>query len=109
MPASSDGVAAVTPGDTDDLVWRRSADTAYVESPDRTVVLDLDHLDRAPYVFEATAAQIYGQVDGIRTETEIVAALAERYDAPIEALARDVRAFLDQLERLGLVLSVRGA
>jgi hypothetical protein len=104
MPASSDGVAAVTPGDT---VWRRSTETAYVESPDRTVVLDLDHLDRAPYVFEATAAQIWSHIDGVCSEREIVTALARVYDAPVEALARDVRAFLDQLEGLGLVLAVR--
>jgi hypothetical protein len=105
MPAQSDGVAAVTPGDT---VWRRSPDTAYVDRPDRAVVLDLDHLDRAPYVFEGTAAQIWALVDGTRTELDVVTALAEQYDVPVTTLAGDVRAFLAELDGLGLVLAAGG-
>jgi hypothetical protein len=104
MPVPSDGVAAVTPSHT---VWRRSGDAAYVESPDRTVVLDLDRLDRAPYVFEGTAAQVWRHVDGHRTEGEIVSALAELYDAPTDTLTGDVRAVLGQLDGLGLVVAVR--
>ncbi len=105
MSAPSDGVAADTPSGT---VWRRSGEAAYVESPDRAVVLDLDHLDRPPYVFEDTAARIWSHVDGVRTEARIVAALAELYDAPVAALGGDVRAFLGQLDGLGLVVAVRG-
>jgi len=33
-------------------------------------------------------------VDGIRTESQIVTALAEHYDAPAEALAGGVRDYL---------------
>ena len=40
-------------------VWRRATSAAYVESPERVVVLDLDHLDLPPYVFEGSAAQIW--------------------------------------------------
>jgi hypothetical protein len=90
------------------LVWRRSTSTAYVESPDesapRVVVLDLDHLDRLPYVFEGTAAQIWGCIDGDRTEAEIVADLATAFEVPIEVVRSDVRDFIDELGQLGLVM-----
>ncbi len=63
-------------------------DTAYVESPERVVVLDLDHLELPPYVFEGSAAQIWACVDGERSETEIVADLAEAFEAPVDVVGR---------------------
>ena len=78
--------------------------TAYVESPERVVVVDLDHLDLPPYVFEGSAAQIWVCVDGERTETEIVTDLAEAYDVPAEVVAPDVRQFVDRLRDLGLIV-----
>ena len=105
MPAQSDGVAVNTPGDR---VWRRATGTAYVESvggsAERVVVLDLDHLDRAPYVFEASAVHIWDCVDGHRTESEIVAELTEAFGAPHEVVTVDVREFLDRLADLGLLV-----
>jgi hypothetical protein len=109
MPAQSDGVAAVTPGDP---VWRRAASAAYVESTpgpaQRVVVLDLDHLDRAPYVFEGSAAQVWARVDGDHTLFEIVTELAETFEAPSEVVAADVRQFVDRLADLGLVVADAG-
>ena len=87
-------------------VWRRATSTAYVESAERVVVLDLDHLDLPPYVFEGSAALIWGRVDGERTETGIVTDLAETFQASAEVVAADVRQFVDHLRELGLV--VRG-
>ena len=87
-------------------VWRRATSTAYVESAERVVVLDLDHLDLPPYVFEGSAALIWGRVDGERTEAGIVTDLAETFQAPAEVVAADVRQFVDRLQELGLV--VRG-
>ena len=69
------------------MVWRRATSTAYVESPERVVVVDLDHLDLPPYVFEGSAAQVWACLDGVRTEAEIVADLADAYDAPAEVVA----------------------
>jgi hypothetical protein len=72
----------------------------------RVVVVDLDHPDLPPYVFEGTAAQIWLGVDGARSETEIVADLEHAYDVPAEVLIPDVRTFLDRLHDLGLVTVV---
>ncbi|WP_151084287.1 PqqD family protein [Nocardioides cynanchi] len=88
----------------DGTVWRRSGSAAYVESDERVVVLDLDHLDHQPYVFEGSAAQIWACLDGDRTEVEIVADLAEAFGAPVEQVAPDVRAFIDRLADLSLIL-----
>ena len=88
-------------------VWRRSPDAAYVESPDRAVVVDLDHLDLPPYVFEGTAAHIWVLVDGESTEAEIVTHLAEGFEAPAEVVAADVRQFVDRLRELGLIVRDR--
>jgi Coenzyme PQQ synthesis protein D (PqqD) len=85
-------------------VWRRSPSTAYVESPGRVVVLDLDHVDHPPYVFEGSAAQIWACLDGERTEIEIVTELAEAYEATAEVVAEDVRQFVDRLQDLGLIV-----
>jgi hypothetical protein len=89
-------------------VWRRATSAAYVESPERVVVLDLDHLDLPPYVFEGAAAQIWACVDGDRTETEIVTDLAEAFEAPAEVVAPDVRQFVDRLRELGLIVGDDG-
>jgi hypothetical protein len=86
-------------------VWRRASATAYVDSPDRVVVLDLDHLDLPPYVFEGSAAQIWAAVDGERSEAEIVADLAEAFQAPVDVVTADVRHFVDRLQDLGLILA----
>ena len=86
-------------------VWRRATSTAYVESPERVVVLDLDDPGHAPYVFEGPAAQVWACVDGDRTEAEIVDDLAEAFGVSAEVVAHDVRGFVDQLVELGLVVA----
>ena len=86
-------------------VWRRATSTAYVEELARVVVLDLDHLDRPPYVFEGSAAQVWACLDGIRTEDEIVTDLADAYDVSPEVVAGDLRRFVDQLGDLGLIVA----
>jgi hypothetical protein len=77
---------------------------AYVESPERVVLLDLDQPELSPYVFEGSAAQIWACVDGDRTEAEIVADLAAAFEAPAEVVAVDVRRFGDRLTELGLIV-----
>jgi coenzyme PQQ synthesis protein D (PqqD) len=112
--AAVTGVTPLTGGrvETTSTVWRRATSTAYVESPpgsgERVVVLDLDRLDLPPYVFEGSAAQIWLCLDGDRTEAEVVADLAEAFGAPAEAVAGDVRGFVDRLRDLGLVVADGG-
>jgi hypothetical protein len=86
-------------------IWRRATGTAYVESEGRVVVVDLDHLDRAPYVFEGSAAQVWACVDGDRTESQIVTDLAEAFEAPVEVITADVRQFVDRLADRGLIVA----
>jgi len=87
------------------MVWRHATGTAYVESPERVVVVDLDHLDLPPYVFEGSAAEVWTCVDGARSEAEIVTDLADAYDVPPETVAPDVRQFVDRLRGLGLIVT----
>jgi hypothetical protein len=107
-------VTALTggPATVGTTVWRRATSTAYVESPagapERVVVLDLDHLDLPPYVFEGSAAQVWACLDGERTETEVVTDLADAYEVSAELVAGDVRSFVDRLRDLGLVVTGDG-
>jgi hypothetical protein len=101
-PGAYDAARAAT------TVWRRATSAAYVESPERVVVLDLDHLDRSPVVFEGSAAQVWACVDGDRTESEIVSDLAEAFEVPAEEVAADVRQFVDRLHDLGLIVDSGG-
>ena len=96
---------SVSPPTGDGTVWRRVEHAAYVDSGERVVVLDLDHLDRPPYVFEGTAASVWGCLDGDRTESEIVEDLAEAYGVEATVVAVDVRQFVDRLRDLGLVVA----
>jgi hypothetical protein len=101
----TDGVGAgegQRPGST---VWRRATETAYVESPGRVVVLDLDRPDLPPYVFEGSAAQIWTGIDGIRSEARITADLADAFEAPVDVVSADVRQFVDRLRELRLVVA----
>jgi hypothetical protein len=89
-------------------VWRRATGTAYVGSTERVVVLDLEHLDHPPYVFEGSAAQIWACVDGDRSEAQIASYLAETFQAPVDEVGRDVRQFVDRLREVGLVVGHDG-
>ena len=100
-PAAASSVGPAVGG----TVWTRSASTAYVEYGKHVSVVDLDHLNLPPYVFDGSAAQIWACVDGDRTEAEIVADLAEAYEMPTEVVTADVRAFLDRLRDLGLIVA----
>ena len=98
--------SASTPGPARDgsTVWQHATGTAYVESAERVVVLDLEHPELPPYVFEGSGAQVWACVDGDRTETEIVADLAEAFEVPVEVVGPDVRGFVDRLQELGLIV-----
>ncbi len=54
-------------------------------------------------ILNPTGAAIVALCDGQRTLTEIVAALAEKYNAPADALASDVVEYLARLRDKGLL------
>ena len=110
MTDAQPGAPGAEPGPTSSasvgtVVWRRATSTAYVESPERVVVVDLDHLELPPYVFEGSAAQLWACLDGDRSEAQIVTDLADAYGAAAEVVAPDVRAFVERLRSLGLVVA----
>ena len=97
--------SSVSPATGGETVWRRVEHAAYVDSGERVVVVDLDHLDLPPYIFEGTAAVVWTCLDGDRTESEIVSDLAEAYQVEAAVVAGDVRQFVDRLTTLGLVVT----
>ena len=103
--APDDPVSGARKTQVTQVVWRHADTTAYVDSAERVVVVDLDHPELPPYVFEGTAAQIWACLDGDRTETDIVTDLAEAYDVSAEVVTPDVRQFVDELRDLGLILA----
>ena len=103
--APDDPVSGARETQVTQVVWRHADTTAYVDSAERVVVVDLDHPELPPYVFEGTAAQIWAALDGDRSEAEVVADLAEVYEVPADGVAGDVRRFIDRLGDLGLVVA----
>lgn len=62
------------------------------------------HLDTKRYfTLNSTGAFIWKHLAQGKTETEIVSALAEAYDADTERLVAGARRLLDQLEKAALI------
>ncbi len=86
--------------------WLRSPDAAHTDSGDRVVALDLAARDPRPQVLEGPAAIIWRLLAQPKTEQELVADLVEAYaDADPHLIARDVRAFLEQLAASNLAVT----
>lgn len=50
-----------------------------------------------------TGSEIWQLIDGTRGRDDVVAVLAGQYDAPADAIGKDVDGFLDQLRKAGLI------
>ncbi|WP_169748111.1 PqqD family protein [Demequina rhizosphaerae] len=83
----------------------RTPGLAEVTADDHATVLNLPRIEeqQVPYVFEGTAFDIWARIDGMTTEEQIVAELAEAYETEPAVIAPEVRAFVAQLAELGLV------
>ncbi|MDN4174508.1 PqqD family protein [Nocardioides sp. SOB77] len=92
---------------TDDRrLWRRrEEDVAMVESDLRVAMLDLRRLDDPPIILEGSAAVIWQLLAEPQTIDDLLTDLAEVFDAPASEMVGGARAFLEDLERRGLVLS----
>lgn len=69
----------------------RVRDTPVLLGPERTLMLD------------PIGAAILGEVDGQRPVAQIVAALAEKFNAPAEVISGDVDTFLTDLKNRRLL------
>lgn len=76
-----------------DIVWTMVEDEAVVVLPD----------EAKAEVLNATGARVLALADGTRTVADIAAAIADEFDVEVEAAGEDVRAFLADLDRLGLL------
>ena len=83
---------------------RRSSELAVVERDDHAVILDLRRLDAPdPIHLDGTALEIWRAIDGTRDRAAIVEAVASAYGVDSADVEVDVAAFLDDLERRGLI------
>lgn len=80
----------------------RSVTVAWVESEDRLALVRLDQLALDPLVLEGPAIDLWQLADDLTVE-ELTARAAERYALDELAIAADVRAFLDEAEKLGIL------
>jgi hypothetical protein len=82
---------------------RHSPRVAWVGEEGRVVVLHLDRLEELPVVLSGSGAAIWHAVDGSSDADEVVLTVADEFGLPTEAVAADVRAFLDDLATRGLI------
>jgi hypothetical protein len=84
---------------------RHSPDVAWVDSGDRVVLVRLADPGLEPVVLEGTAAELWLALAEHPTLEGLVGDVAARYEAPAEALAADVAAFVEDLRARGLLAS----
>jgi hypothetical protein len=89
------------------LEWRRSSAVAVVDDGHRVVVLDLSDLQPGrPQLLTTSAAAIWRILERPLTTSEVVDAVADRFDATSDEIGPVVAGFLKQLEDQRLVQSL---
>ena len=88
-------------------VWRRSRSIAAVESPQRAVVVDLDHLEAPARILVGAGASIWGLINGERPVADIVEAIAAEAKVDRDEAMVGVLAFLRELHSSGLIIEAR--
>ncbi|MCX6399616.1 MAG: PqqD family protein [Propionibacteriales bacterium] len=83
------------------------AHVAQARSDQRVALLDLDHLDRPAVILEDSAAAIWEAVDGERSETDVVATVADQFGLDPRSITVDVHELLDDLLARELLVVVR--
>ncbi|MEE2567918.1 PqqD family protein [Pseudarthrobacter sp. J64] len=78
-----------------------------MDTQERAALLHLDA--QQPVVLEGPAARIWGLIDGMSSEGEIVEQLAAHYREPVETIAGQTASFLDSLADQKLVECVAEA
>lgn len=80
---------------------KRSDKFLATEIDDETILLDLDGGEL--FALDGPARAIWHALDTAGGQAEIVALLAQRYDAPADLIAEDVGQFLAELRGAGLL------
>jgi hypothetical protein len=84
-----------------DYVFRRIVDEA-VLVPIHQEVADMDSL----YTMNPVGAFVWEQLDGGATQTELLAAILDEYDAEPEVAAADLDAFMKEMVAVGAIREV---
>jgi hypothetical protein len=83
--------------------WRHSERVAWVDSGDRVTILDLSVSQDEPRILSESASAVWRAVDGLRSDSDIVAEVALGYGVSSEVIEADVRSFLNELAELRVV------
>jgi len=87
------------------MVFRR-ADNVVVQVVDERAFL-LDERGEEMIVLNQVGSMVWDALDGERGDSAIAASLVDQFeDVSLSDLERDVRDFLDELSKLGLVVEV---
>jgi hypothetical protein len=95
-----------TPAETPERP-RRHPDSAYKAIGEEGGLVVLPDR-REVKVLNPVAVRIYALLDGSRTVDDIAHALADEYEVTAEQAAADVRAFVDELRRNGMLADAGG-
>ena len=88
-----------------EIVWRHKPALAEVPSEGRVALLDLDDLAEPPRVLQGSGAAIWSAVNGGRTTSQVVEAVAEEFGLTAVEVRADVVEFLGSLADLGLLVA----
>lgn len=79
------------------------------EIEDETIIVPLvagiGDADDELYTLSETGRAVWRAIDGRRSLREVAALLADEFDAPLEAIERDVIGFADELLRRGILVT----
>lgn len=95
MPGASADTSSAQPSLSKTSVLRRADRTAWQTFDDRVVVLDIP--SRTMLGLNATAAQVWQELDGERDLEQIARALADKHQQPSARVCCDVIAFAQAL------------
>lgn len=85
-------------------LWRRSPSIAHVETPGRSVILDLAAPAPVPLVLTGTAVSIWQALDGFVSARQLVEGAAMSAGAPeFSVVESAVLYFLEELRAAGLI------
>jgi len=88
--------------DEKSTTWRRDAGLPFQRMEEEAIVVDPK--TRAVHLLNETGARIWELLETARSVDELALALADEYEgAPLEALRREVEAFVSDLGGKGLV------